>query len=185
MPPTVMLVQGEVDLHKRPPLGPLRFADEVHACLVRRAVGFARVAGDAGADNIFPRRRTASVARDNVVEIQVFPLKNFAAILTGIVVALKNVVPRELHFLLRHPVIHEEQDDFGHANAERDGVNRILLRRAGGNILPLFKIERAERSVRIVHDHLGVTLEKKRERPAGGADIDRLPEPVQHKHMLV
>src|ERR1039457_6964855 len=37
--PTVVPVQGEVDLDERSPLGPLGFADEMQVGLLRRAVG--------------------------------------------------------------------------------------------------------------------------------------------------
>ena len=185
MLPTLVPVQREIDLHERPPFGALRFADEVQAGLERRVVGLARVAGDARADDVFPRRWAAAVARDDVVEVQILSLENLAAILAGVLVALENVVPRELHFLLRHPVIHEEQNDLRHADAERDRVDGFVVRRIGGDVAPFVEAEGAERAVGIVHHHLGLALKKKRERAAGGADIDRLPEPVQNQDMLV
>jgi len=42
-----------------------------------------------------------------------------------------------------------------------------------------------KRTVVAVQDHLGVALKQQRERAPGGADVDRLPEPVQDQHMLV
>src|SRR5580698_1808983 len=53
MTPTVVPVQGEVDLHKGTPLGALGLAHQVHAGFEGRAIGFARVAGDTGADDVF------------------------------------------------------------------------------------------------------------------------------------
>ena len=38
--PTVVVVQAEIDLNERPPLGPLRLANEVHAGLLWRSIGF-------------------------------------------------------------------------------------------------------------------------------------------------
>jgi len=185
MPPAIVPVQGEMDLHKRTPFGPLGFADEVHAGFARRAVGFAGVAGDAGADNVFPTGRATPVARDDVVEVQVFSLESLAAILAGVVVALKDVVPREFDFFFGHPVVQEQQDDARHANAKGDGVNRFLRRRFVREIAPFLKIEGAERAVGMGQHRLGMALKEQRQRPAGGADVDRLPEPVQHEHMLV
>ncbi len=185
MPPAIMFVQGEVDLHERPPFRAFRFADEIESSLERRAVGLARVARNARADNVFPRRRAATVARDDVVEVQIFPVKNVAAILAGVFVALKNVVAREFHFLLRHPVIHEEQDDARQADAEGHGGDGFILGCGFGNVPPFLKIERAKRAVGIFHHHLGLALKEKRECTAGGADVDRLPEPVQNQNMLV
>src|SRR5271167_3560727 len=116
--PAVVPGQGETDLHERTPLWPLWFADEVQARLLRRAVGLACIASDAGADDVFPRSRPAAVTRDNVVQIQVLTVKNIAAILAGVFVALKNIVARELDLLFRQPVIHEQQDDARHTDAE-------------------------------------------------------------------
>jgi hypothetical protein len=42
------------------------------------------------------------------------------------------------------------------------------------------KIKRAERAVVAVDDDLRLALKKQREGAAGGADVDRLPQPVQH-----
>jgi len=45
------------------------------------------------------------------------------AVLARVFVALKYVVARELHFLLRQPVIDEQQNDARHANAEGNGAD--------------------------------------------------------------
>ena len=102
--PAIMLVQAEIDLDERTPFRALRFADEMHAGLERRAVAFERIALDAGADDVFPGGRAAAVARDDVIEIQVFAIANAATILAGVLIALKNVVPGEFDFLLREAV---------------------------------------------------------------------------------
>ncbi len=52
-------------------------------------------------------------------------------------------------------------------------------------IAPLVEIKRVKRTVVAVEHHLGVALKQQCERAPGGADIDRLPEPVQDQHMLV
>ena len=134
MLPTVVAVEREIDLHKRTPFGPLGLAHQVQAGLVGCPVCLVRVARDAGAHDVFPGRWAAAVAGNDVVEVQIFPLENFAAILAGVLVALKNVVPGELYFLLRHPVIHEEQDDFRHTDAERNRVDGVVGRRVDGDV---------------------------------------------------
>lgn len=183
--PTVVPVEDEADLHEGTPFRTLGFADEVHAGFVRGAVALAGVAGNAGTDNVFPRGGPAAVARDDVVEVQVFALENFAAVLAGIIVALEDVVAREFHFLLRHPIIHEEKDDLRHADAEGNGVDGLFVGRVGGDIAPFLKIKSAEGAIGVFHHHLRVALKEKRERPTSSADIDRLPEPVQHQNVLV
>src|ERR1700678_3192193 len=90
MLPAVVPVQGEIDLHKRTPFRALRFADEIHAGLGGCPVGLVGVATDAGTNNVFPGRRAAPVARNDMVEVQILPVKNFAAILAGVFVAFKN-----------------------------------------------------------------------------------------------
>src|SRR5262245_57621191 len=116
--PAFVMLEAEVDLHEGTPLGPLRFADQMHAGLQRRAVGLARVAAHAGANDVFPRCWAAAVAGNDVVEVQVLALEDVATILAGVAVALENVVPRELHFLLRQAIENDEQDDARNPDAE-------------------------------------------------------------------
>ncbi|MEY2540017.1 MAG: hypothetical protein QOG67_3757 [Verrucomicrobiota bacterium] len=51
-----------------------------------------------------------------MIKIQLIPIENMAAILARILVALENIVPSELHFLLRQPVKQQQNDDARHAN---------------------------------------------------------------------
>src|SRR5437867_9848024 len=120
--PTVVIMQAEVDLHKRTPLRPLGLADEPHARFLRRAVGLFRIAGNAGADNILPRGWPAAVARNDMVQIQVSPVEHLAAKLAGVFVPLKNVVAGEFDFLLGQPIKDKQQDDARNANSEGEGV---------------------------------------------------------------
>src|SRR4029077_8408203 len=73
--PAIVLMQAEVDLDKWPPLRPLRFANEMHPRLLRRAIRFERIALDAGANNVFPGRRPAAVARNNMIEIKIVAIE--------------------------------------------------------------------------------------------------------------
>src|ERR1700761_1475029 len=109
---------AELEMEHGPPLGPARLVQELEARLGRRAVALAAVARDAGADNVFPRGLTAAVARDDVVEVEILPVELLAAVLAGVVVALKDVVPRELDLLLRHAVEEEQEDYFRYADLE-------------------------------------------------------------------
>jgi len=183
--PTVVPVQAEVDLHERPPFRPLGFADQMQPGLLRRAVGLLRVALDAGADNVFPRRRATAVPWQNVIQIQILAVESAPAVLAGVFVALENVVARELDFLLGQPVVDQQQDDTRHTDPERNGMNGFLAWRGLGKVPPFLKVERAERTVTVAQHGLGVTLEQQGQGAPGGADVDRLPQPVQHKHMLV
>ena len=108
--PTVVLVQAEIDLYERTPLRPFRFLHQMQTRFLRGAVRFARVTRDAGADDVFPRRRAAAISWDDVIEIQVLPIKQMSAVLAGVAIAFEDIMARELHFLLRHVVIREQQD---------------------------------------------------------------------------
>src|SRR6266496_2396860 len=101
MPPALMLRCRKSDLNKWTPLGPLRFADKMHVRFLRQPVAFACIARDARANHIFPGRRSTSFARHDMIEIQLVSFKDFTAILTRVLVALEDVVTRELHFLFR------------------------------------------------------------------------------------
>lgn len=118
MLPAIVLVQTEIDLYKWPPLRTLRLADEVHPGFLRRAIGLLGITRDAGTNNVFPGGGAAPVARDNVIEIQVFAIKSFAAVLAGVFVALENVVTREFDLFLRHVVIDHQEDDARDPNAK-------------------------------------------------------------------
>ena len=124
-------MEAEVDLHEGTPFRSLRFADEPQAGFLRRAIGFLGIAGDARTNNIFPRRGPAVVARNDMVQVQVFPLQNQPAILASVFVPLKNVVPGKFDFLLGQAIEHHQQDDARDANAEGDGANAFRMRVQG------------------------------------------------------
>src|SRR5258706_7651743 len=90
MLPTVVLGQAEADLDERPPLGPLGFADQVHVRFLRRAIRLERIAFNAGTDDVLPCCRSAAVAWNHMVQIQILAVAGLAAILAGILVALEN-----------------------------------------------------------------------------------------------
>lgn len=183
--PTVVLVQAEINLNERTPFWPFRFADQVQPSLQRCAITLAGITFDAGTDDVFPSGGPAAITGNDVIQIQIFAIKNAPAILAGVFVALKNVVPRELDFLFGQPIKCEQQNHLGNSDFERDGMNAFRMRLALGKMMPLAKIKSLEGTVRALQHHLGVTLEEESQRAPGGADIDRLPEPIKHEHVLV
>ena len=76
----------------------------MHVCFLWKPIAFARITGDARADDVLPCRRPSPITRHHVIEIQFAALKNLAAILAGVLVALENIVARELHFLFRETI---------------------------------------------------------------------------------
>src|SRR5205814_6406685 len=104
--PQIVLRRSKSDLDKRPPLWPLRFADQTHVRFAREPITLARIASDARANNVFPCGHASAVAWHDVIQIKVAPVENLAAILAGVLVALEHVVTRELYLFLWKPIEH-------------------------------------------------------------------------------
>src|SRR6516225_4090571 len=160
--PTIVLVQAEIDLNEWPPLRTLGFANKVQPGLLRRAVGFESITFDAGADDILPTRRSPTVTRNYMVEVQVFAVACFAAVLAGILIALENVVSREFDLFLREMIIDQQQDDPWQPQSERDGANRFRMGFLDRNIAPFGEIVGLERAIVAVQNDLGMSLEEQR-----------------------
>src|SRR5438876_8710257 len=99
-----MLRRGERDVQERPPLRPLRFANQTHLRFLRQTIAFARVTRNARANHVFPSRRSAAVARHYVIEIQIVTIEGLAAILTHVLVPLENVVAGKFSLLFLEPI---------------------------------------------------------------------------------
>lgn len=183
--PAIVLLAAESEMDEGTPFRPLRFGDQVHLGLVRQLVAFASIARDAGANDIFPSGQAAAVARDDVIEIQVFAVKDSAAVLAGVFVALEDVMPGEFHFFFRQAIEKQQDDDAWDADFKGDGFDHVLLGFALRKLLPTGEIvsEKVVLSVG-VHD-LGVPLAKEREGATNGADIHRLPETVEDENLAI
>lgn len=185
MLPEIVLGRSKRDLNKWAPLRPLRFTDQAHVRFTRKPVAFARIARDAGANHVFPSRRSAPVARHDVIQIQVTPIEKFATVLAGVLVALKHVVPGEFYFFLRKPIEHKQHDHPRDPDLERDGRNDFMIGRVRGQIAPAFEIVR-RKVVRVIRrNNLGVPCVYERKGAASRADVHRLPEPVEHQNLTV
>lgn len=180
MLPAIVIMDTEIDLDERPPFRSFRFADQMHARFLWSAIGLACIALDAGADNVFPRGRAISVPRNDVIQIEIFTIEDFATVLARIAIALKNIVPREFHFLLGQPVKKDQQNDSWNADFERDGMDAIGVGFLLREIAPLMEIERLVRSIVRAKDRLGLSFKKQSKSAADSANIDCLPEPIQH-----
>ena len=118
MLPTVVLLKAEIDLHERTPFRAFRFADQTNAGFLRCVIRLARIALNAGADNVFPRGRTAAITRNHMIKVQILAIENFAAILACVLVTLENIMARELHFLFRKMIEDGEQNHARNPNAK-------------------------------------------------------------------
>src|SRR6266542_552457 len=157
----------------------------MHARFGRSAIGLAGIAPDTGANDIFPRRRSPSITRDHMVQVEVLAIKDAATILAGVPVTLEDVVPGKFDLLLGQAIEEHQQDDSRDADPEGDGMNALGVRFLLGKVVPLVEVEGLKGSAaRIEHD-VGASLEEERQRPPRRADIDRLPQAIQNEHMLV
>ncbi len=183
--PEIVLGRSKRDLNKWPPLRPLRFADQAHVRFARKPVAFARIARDAGANNVFPSRRPAPVARHDVIQIKVTAIEEFATVLAGVLVALKHVVSGEFYFLLRKPIEHKQHDHPRDPDLEGNGRNRFMIGCVRGQIAPAFEIVR-RKVVRVIRrNNLGVPSVYERKGATSRADVHGLPEPVEHQNLTV
>ena len=130
MLPEIVLRSGERDLHERPPLRPLRFANQTHVRFTRDTIALSGITGYARANHVLPNRRASAVARHNVIQIKIAPIKDVAAVLAGVLVPLEDVVACEFDLFLRKPVEHEQHDHPWDTNLKRDRRDHLMLRRA-------------------------------------------------------
>ena len=185
MPPAFMLWRRKGDVQERAPLRALWFANETHARFLGQPVAFARVTRNARANHVFPRRRPAAIARHDVIEIQIVAIEKLAAVLTGVLVTLENVVTRELNLLLGQPIEKEQHDHARDANLPGNRRNQFVVRRGRGEIPPTVEIMRQEIVLCVRRDDVGVSSVDERKRAARRADVDRLPQAIQHQDLTV
>ena len=113
-----------------------------------------------------------------MIEIQIAPFENIAAILAGVLVALEHIVPGKLHFLLRQPIEQQQHDHARDADLERNGRHHLGLRRLRGEIAPAIEIVGQEIVFALAGNDLGVSGVNQRKRAPGRTDVNRLPETV-------
>jgi len=142
--PTIVDSPGKSYVHERPPLRPLRLFQKRHSGLMRKPVPLARVARDAGADDVFPCCLTATIAGEDVVDVEVVPLEDDSAILAGVLVAFKDVVTGELDLFSREAIKETQNNNPRDPDSERDGLEHPRLRIGNRKIFPTHKIMREE-----------------------------------------
>ena len=108
----------------------------------------------------FPTSSVTAIRKKHMIEIGVTAIENCAAILAGIIVALKNVVPREFSLLLRQAIKNEKRNDARHTDPERNGRGHFVFRREFGKIKPLTKIVRGNVVPRIGENDVRMPFDK-------------------------
>lgn len=182
MLPTVRIGNTDIDLDEWPPFRPLGFANQAHADLLGQMIGFARVTLNTGANDIFPRGGASAIPWNHMVQIQSGPVKYLAAILAGIPIPLENVMARELDLFLGHVIEREQHDHTRNPDTEGNGKYTFRVWLFLGKIPPLIEVVCLKVSVRSTEDNLCVALEQQHQSPSSGADINRLPEAVEHQY---
>lgn len=127
--PEIMLWSGKSDVDERPPFWPFRFANQAHVRFSREPVAFARIASNARANHVFPRSCPSAIARHDVIEIELASIEKFAAILTGVLVALENIVASEFYFLLWKPIENQKYNHPRDTNLKRNSCDYFVIRR--------------------------------------------------------
>ncbi len=101
-----------------------------------------------------------------MIEVEVLPVKDVAAVLASVAIPFEYVVSGKLHLLAGQPVEEEKQNNSGNADAEGDRSDEGL--RGGGlrDVLPFLKAVGLERPVLMAEDDLRMAFEEQGHRPA-------------------
>ena len=87
--------------------------DQLDPGLFRGLAALLAITQMAAADYIFPARAPPLGARDDMIQVEIDAGEFFSAILTGILIAGKNIVAAEADAALRNPIVSREQNDPG------------------------------------------------------------------------
>ena len=97
-----------------------------------------------------------------MIEVKVFALENFAAILASISIPLENVVTGEFNFFFGQPVEHNQQNHSGNPDLKRDSVDGFGVWFLMRKILPLAKVECLKTSIIIAQNDISVAFKNER-----------------------
>lgn len=177
-----MLLGGESNMEKWSPLGSLWFSNQPHVRLMRETIALAGVTGNAGANHVFPGGQATFVPREHVIEVEFASFKGLTAILTGVVVPLKDIVPGKLYFFLRQAIKQQQDDHSWNPDLPGNGVNHLVVfaRRGNGKVAPALEVMSGEVILLVRRYHLGVPLVEQSESATSRAYINRLPKAVKH-----
>ena len=95
-----------------------------HAGLMRKLVGLARIAFDAGSHNVVPAGFAAFIAWQDMIEVKIFFGELLTAILAGIVITQKDIVASEFHLLTWQFVVECQHDDFRNLHRKAYGSDQ-------------------------------------------------------------
>ena len=120
------------------------------------------------------------IPRDNVIQIQIPPIFQLPAVLAGIGVPFKDVLPSQFNLFFRNPVKKHQYNNPRDSNAKADGANRILTLIVLAELLPPVEIEGPKIiPCTITLYNLGMPHIQEAKGPPNRANVHRLPEAVQ------
>ncbi len=183
--PTLMRLGGKRNIYKGSPFRALRLAGKLHSRLVRQTISLLRIAGDTGANDIFPSCLSPSIPWKNVIQIQLLARLHAVAILACVFVTLENIVSGELHLFFRQSFKKQENNNPRHPDLHRDRLRHLIFGIATGKIPPTREIVGDEALPSLCSDHLGMTLIEESESPTRTARVYRLPQPVEDQHWCI
>lgn len=120
-----------------------------------------------------------------MVEVQIFAFEDASAILAGVLISLENIMPGELDLFFRQSIEEYEQNHFRDAQPERNGVDTFGMRLLLREVSPLVEIKGLKGTVIHSQDDLGMAFKEQGKGAAHAADVDRLPQAVEHEHLLI
>ena len=120
-----------------------------------------------------------------MIQIELAAIENLAAVLAGVLVALEHVVARKFHFLLWEPIENKKHNHTWNADLKRNRRDDFVGGRVCRQTAPAFEIMCHEIVRLIGRNNVSVTRINQREGATGGADIHRLPEPVEYQNLTV
>ena len=100
--------------------------EKLHASFLRRAAPFTNITPKTSANDVVPRRRSATTAWDDVIEAEVMSPKFLSAILAPILVSQENIPAVELDHVARNTVVIQQPDDARNLDREGDGAYPII-----------------------------------------------------------
>jgi hypothetical protein len=131
----------------------------VHPGFIGGSIRLAGIAGDAGTDNIFPGCGATPLAWNHMVQIQFLAFENHTAVLAFVLVPFENIVPGKLDLFFGEPIKDHQDDDPWNPDFKRNSVDAFGMWLLVREITPSTKIKCMEFAIRIVKNHVGVSLE--------------------------
>ena len=120
-----------------------------------------------------------------MIQIQIPPVFDLAAILAGVGVPFENILAGQLDLFFGNPVKKHEDNHTGNPDPKANGSQRILSLIVLTELPPTVEVEGPKIIPRpIALHHLGMPHVQQAERPANRTDVDGLPEAVQDQNTM-